>query len=165
MSRIWILPHHSKTGLKKKETKINNNLTMLEQLKKYEVISFALEGVLDDELDGSPNPSKKEMQDLCKELSKAGKKIIIYTKRYERSDSKHLTPANKKEYKPGYDLAAKLGVYDIIFTNRNAFYHYMNNDNKQVHINCSGYETVLLAKYKPGITTININKEIWQQPS
>ena len=143
----------------------DKDLSMLEQLKKYDTISFALEGVLDDELDGSPNPMKKEMQDLCKELTKAGKRVLIYTKRYERSENKHLTPDNKKEYKPGYDLASALGVYDVIFTNRNPFYHYMNNDPKQAHINCSGYETVLLSKFKPSITAININQEIWQQPA
>ena len=143
----------------------DKDLTMIEQLKKYDTISFALEGVLDDELDGSPNPLKTEMQELCKELTKSGKRVLIYTKRYERSDNKHLTPDNKKEYKPGYDIASALGVYGVVFTNRNPFYHYMNNDPKQAHVNCSGYETVLLNKFKPSITVININKEIWLQPS
>lgn len=138
---------------------------MLDRLKKYETISFALEGVLSEELDGSINPQKEEMQNLCKELIKLGKRVIIYTKRYDRSDNKHLTTENKKEYKYGYDIASSLGVHDIIFTNRNPFYHYMNNDNKQCHINCSGYETVLMSKYKPYVTAINVNQEMWLQPS
>jgi hypothetical protein len=138
---------------------------MIEKLKKYETISFALEGVLDDELDGTTNPIKKEMQDLCRELIKSGKRVIIYSKRYERSDSKHLTADNKKENKYGYDIAKSLGAENIIFTNRNPFYHYINNDNYQCHLNCSGYETVLLNKYKPNLATINVNQEMWLQPS
>ncbi len=136
---------------------------MIETLKKFETISFALEGVLDDELDGTENPLKEEMREICKKLTKLGKRVIIFTKRYERSENKNLTISNKKEYKEGYDLAQALRVNDIIFTSRNPFYHYINNDSKQCHINCSGYESILLNKYKPSVTTININKEIWQE--
>ena len=138
---------------------------MLDKLKKFDTVSFALEGVLDNELDGSVNPLKDEMQTLCTNLARLGKRVIIYTKRYERSENKHLSIENKKEYKQGYDLANKLGVSDIIFTNRNNFHHYMNNDNYQCHINCSGYETELIKRYNPAINTININQEIWLQPS
>lgn len=134
---------------------------MLDKLKKYDTVSFALEGVLDNELDGTENPKKDEMQQLCRDLIKQGKRVIIYTKRYERSDNKHLSLENKKEYKPGYDLANKLGVSDILFTNRNSFHHYMNNDRYQCHINCSNYETKLINHYKPDIQVININQEMW----
>jgi len=138
---------------------------MIDTLKKYETVSFAMEGVLTDELDGTTNPMKEEMQKLCKDLVKMGKRVIIYTKRYERSDNKHLSIDNKKEYKPGYDTASNLGVQDIIFTNRTPFYHYMNNDSYQCHINCSGYESVLIKRYKPHVNIININQEMWLQKS
>jgi hypothetical protein len=134
---------------------------MIDKLKKYDTVSFALEGVLDNELDGTENPLREEIQKLCRDLVYMGKRVIIYTKRYERSDNKHLSLENKKEYKPGYDLANKLGVSDIVFTNRNNFYHYMNNDNYQCHINCSGYETELIKRYKPAVNIININQEMW----
>ena len=134
---------------------------MIENLKNYEIVSFALEGVLTDELDGTENPLKEQMQKLCKDLVNQGKKVIIYTKRYERSDNKHLTPNNKSEYKEGFDFAQTLNVGNVVFTNRNNFYHYMTNNARHCHINCSPYESLLLNKYKPSIVTININKEIW----
>lgn len=138
---------------------------MLDKLKKFDTISFALEGVLDNELDGTENPLKEEMQKICRDLVNQGKRVIIYTKRYERSDNKHLSLDNRREYKQGYDLANKFGVSDIVFTNRNNFYHYMNNDRYQCHINCSGYETELIKRFKPEVNIININQEIWLQPS
>ncbi len=134
---------------------------MIEQLKKFGIISFAFEGVLDDELDGTKNPLKEEMQKLCKELSKSGKRVIIYSKRYERNDNRHLSLENRKEYKLAYDISNKLGVGDLVFTNRNTFYQYMENNYNHCHVNCSGYEAELIKRYKPAITVININLEIW----
>jgi phosphosulfolactate synthase (CoM biosynthesis protein A) len=136
----------------------------LNDFKKYDTISFALEGVLDKELDGSENPMQEEMQKLCRELVNNGKRVVIYTKRYERNDNKYLSIENKYEYKSAYELSNKLGVSDIVFTNRNPFHYYMNNDSYQCHLNCSNYETLLIKTNKPSLAVINVNAEIWNKP-
>jgi len=131
------------------------NTVFLEELKDFEIISFALEGVLLDEFDGTLNPFKEIMQEMCKECVKQGKQVIIYTKRYDYDDEEESNEIQKI-----YDFCEKLKVTEVIFTNRNVFYSYMSNNRKHCHFNNSEYDIVLLNKYKPDIETLNINNQI-----
>lgn len=78
-------------------------------------ISFDFDGTLDDEFDGSVNPQKEEVQKLATKYVQDGHNVCIITKRYNESN-KHLGKLN--EHKEVYDLAKKLGITEVYFTNR-----------------------------------------------
>ena len=130
-------------------------------LDNFDTISFSLDGVLFDEFDGTINPLKGKMMEICQTMSKAGKRILIYTRRYYQTDSRHISDDNKKEYKEAYDMLKGINFSDIIFTDRNSYYGYFNNDHRQCHFECSEYEEVLLKRYKQNTTVININNPDW----
>lgn len=132
-----------------------NNKKMLEQLKEFDSISFALDGVLLDEFDGTENTLKKEMQELCSALTKLGKKVFILTRRFDGSQRK-LSIENIKESELDFCIQ-NLNV-EVIFTNRNSFYPYITNSDKHCHIDSSLYELRQMKISKSKITTFNINE-------
>jgi hypothetical protein len=120
-----------------------------ELLTNYEIVSFVLEGVLQDEIDGTINPYKEVMQKACIDLVKEGKKVIIYTKRYDYEEEEESNDISKI-----YEFCETLKVNDVVFTNRNVLYSYMNNNTNHCHFNSSEYDIILINQYKRNIETV-----------
>lgn len=139
---------------------------MIENLKKYKTFSFPLDGVLIDEIDGSINPNKDEMQELVKELIKNGKQVFIITKRYDKNDYDPFSRKNKnkKELLEESEIAEKIADKlnldrgNIIFTNRNNYFSYFSDTDTHCHFDTSKYEIALLKEWKPSIKTFNIKE-------
>ena len=70
------------------------------------IISFDFDGTLSDDFDGTLNSQKVEIQDICKYLVSQGKDVCIITKRFQDESTKV------------YEIANKLGVSKVYFTNR-----------------------------------------------
>lgn len=79
-------------------------------------ISFDFDGTLDDEFGGQIiNHQKEEIQQLAKDYISQGHDVCIVTRRY---DEEHKKLGLKNEHLVVYELAKKLGITDINFTNR-----------------------------------------------
>lgn len=79
-------------------------------------ISFDFDGTLDDEFGGQIiNHQKEEIQELAKKYISEGHDVCIVTRRYDESRKKL---GLKNEHLVVYELAKKLGITDINFTNR-----------------------------------------------
>jgi hypothetical protein len=79
-------------------------------------ISFDFDGTLDDEFGGQIiNHQKEEIQQLAKKYVEEGHDVCIVTRRYDESRKKL---GLKNEHVVVYELAKKLGITDINFTNR-----------------------------------------------
>ena len=79
------------------------------QIKQHK-ISFDFDGTLEDDFDGTLNTQKYEIQDICKYFVEQGKDVYIITKRYEDTI--------EGESGKVYEMAKKLGVSKVYFTNR-----------------------------------------------
>jgi hypothetical protein len=79
-------------------------------------IGFDFDGTLDDEFGGQIiNHQKEEIQELAKKYISEGHDVCIVTRRY---DEEHKKLGIKNEHLVVYELAKKLGITDINFTNR-----------------------------------------------
>ncbi len=78
-------------------------------------ISFDMDGTLSDDFDGSINKQKEEIQGLALKYIKDGHNVCIITKRHDESN-KNL--GIKNEHVKVYELANKLGISKVYFTNR-----------------------------------------------
>jgi len=141
---------------------------MLDKLKKFNSISFVVEGVLDDEINGDVNPYKGEMQKLAADLTNQGKHVFLLTKyyssKYAMSKQYDYLPDNHKEgWKRVEEIANKIGIssHNIVWSNRQT-HKQLSDDHSHCHFDSSDYDTLMLRSYRPHIKTINIKEESWQ---
>jgi hypothetical protein len=88
-------------------------------------ISFDFDGTLVDEFGGHPSNSQKdEIQGLAKKYLSEGHEVMIITKRFgpENADK-----GIKNEHLEVQELAKKLGIEKIHFTNREMKFSYIIN--------------------------------------
>jgi hydroxymethylpyrimidine pyrophosphatase-like HAD family hydrolase len=105
-------------------------------------ISFDFDGTLVDEFGGFPiNEQKDEVQALVKKYLGEGHEVIIITKRFgpENSDK-----GIKNEHLEVQDLARKLGIEKIYFTNREMKFSYIINLKVGKHFENDDYEVKLI---------------------
>jgi len=104
-------------------------------------ISFDFDGTLDDEFDGVLNTQKTEIQNLAKKYITEGHQVCIITKRYGPEFS---NMGINNEHKIVFELAKKIGIKDIYFTNREMKFSYILNLGIQKHFENSNYEVELI---------------------
>lgn len=106
------------------------------------LISFDFDGTLVDEFGGHPiNSQKDEVQGLVKKYISEGHEVIIITKRYG-PENPHL--GLKNEHLEVYELAKKLGIERVIFTNREWKFSYIINLGVNIHFENSEGEIQLI---------------------
>lgn len=104
-------------------------------------ISFDFDATLYDEFDGSLNIQKEEIQKIAKNYVSIGNDVCIITKRYDEKN-KHL--GKKNEYIEVYDLASKLGISKVYFTNREMKFSHIIKLGIDMHFENSQYEVGLI---------------------
>ncbi len=105
-------------------------------------ISFDFDGTLVDEFGGHPSNSQKdEVQGLAKKYLSLGHEVIIITKRFgpENADK-----GIKNEHLEVQELAKKLGIETIHFTNREMKFSYIINLGVDRHFENDDYEVQLI---------------------
>jgi len=105
-------------------------------------ISFDFDGTLVDEFGGHPsNIQKDEVQGLAKKYLSEGHEVIIITKRFgpENADK-----GIKNEHLEVQELAKKLGIETIHFTNREMKFSYIINLGVDRHFENDDYEVQLI---------------------
>jgi hypothetical protein len=105
-------------------------------------ISFDFDGTLVDEFGGHPsNIQKDEVQGLAKKYLSEGHEVIIITKRFgpENADK-----GIKNEHLEVQELAKKLGIKTIHFTNREMKFSYIINLGVDRHFENDDYEVQLI---------------------
>lgn len=106
------------------------------------LISFDFDGTLVDEFGGHPvNSQKDEVQGLVKKYLSEGHEVIIITKRYGPENS---NLGLKNEHIEVYDLAKKLGIERVYFTNREWKFSYIINLEVDIHFENSESEIKLI---------------------
>lgn len=101
-------------------------------------ISFDFDGTLDDEFGGQIiNHQKEEIQKIAKYFVDEGYDVYIVTRRYDESH-KHL--GLKNEHVVVYDLAKKLGIKNVYFTNREFKFSHLMKLNIEMHFENSEEE-------------------------
>ena len=103
--------------------------------------SFDFDGTLDDEFDETVNPQKEEIQKLAKKYVQDGHDVCIITKRY---GPEYGNMGKKNEHLIVNNLAAKLGIKEIHFTNRNMKFSYIVGLKVDKHFENSEYEVELI---------------------
>jgi hypothetical protein len=105
-------------------------------------ISFDFDGTLVDEFGGYPSNSQKdEVQGLAKKYLSEGHEVMIITKRFgpENADK-----GIKNEHLEVQELAKKLGIKTIHFTNREMKFSYIINLGIDRHFENDDYEVQLI---------------------
>jgi FMN phosphatase YigB (HAD superfamily) len=105
-------------------------------------ISFDFDGTLVDEFGGYPiNSQKDEVQGLAKKYLSLGHEVMIITKRFgpENADK-----GIKNEHLEVQELAKKLGIEKIYFTNREMKFSYIINLGVDRHFENDDYEVQLI---------------------
>jgi hypothetical protein len=105
-------------------------------------ISFDFDGTLVDEFGGHPsNFQKDEVQGLAKKYLSEGHEVMIITKRFgpENADK-----GIKNEHLEVQELAKKLGIETIHFTNREMKFSYIINLGVDRHFENDDYEVQLI---------------------
>lgn len=111
-------------------------------MKKHLKISFDFDGTLVDEFGGFPKNKQKEfIQSLAIEYKNLGHDVMILTKRYG-PEFKQM--GLKNEYISVYDLARKLGIDKVHFTNREMKFSYIIRMGIDVHFENDEYEVDLI---------------------
>jgi len=106
------------------------------------IISFDFDGTLVDEFGGHPSNSQKdEVQGLAKKYLSEGHEVMIITKRFgpENADK-----GIKNEHLEVQELAKKLGIKTIHFTNREMKFSYIINLGVDRHFENDDYEVQLI---------------------
>jgi hypothetical protein len=104
-------------------------------------ISFDFDGTLDDEFDGSINPQKEEIQKLALKYVRDGHSVCIITKRFDEPNRRN---GKGNEYKEVYELANRLGITEIHFTNREMKFSSIIRLKVDMHFENSEYEVQLI---------------------
>lgn len=123
-------------------------------------ISFDFDGTLEDEFGGFPiNEQKEEIQSFAKKYIDEGHEVMILTKRYgpENSDK-----GLKNEHLVVYQLAEKLGIKNVYFTNRNMKFSYINNMNIDIHFENDDYEVSLIKQSCKNCLVIPVEESGWR---
>jgi hypothetical protein len=118
-------------------------------------ISFDFDGSLYDDFDGDANPQKEEIQYICKYLVEQGKDVCIITKRYGFD-------TGMGESDDVYQLALKLGVKNVYFTNRELKHEKIKELGIQVHFENSDVECGLIKETTPSTLVIHIEDPYWR---
>lgn len=106
------------------------------------LISFDFDGTLDDEFGSiEPNPQKDEIQSLAVKYLQEGHDVIIITKRYGPENS---NLGLKNEHHKVYELANKLGINKVYFTNREWKFSQIINLEVDMHFENSNSEVSLI---------------------
>jgi hypothetical protein len=105
------------------------------------MISFDFDGTLSDEFDGSINTQKEEIQKIAKNYINAGHHVVIITKRFGKEFSQ-LGKIN--EHIEVFELASKLGIKSVYFTNREMKFNTIINLKVDIHFENSEYEVQLI---------------------
>lgn len=120
--------------------------------------SFDYDGTLDDDFDGSINKQKLEIQKICKYYVDLGKDVYIITKRY---DSNNKNNGIGNEHIKVYDMAKKLGVKNVHFTNRDYKNDIIDKLGIDVHFENSEYESYLI-KNMTKCMVVHIEDKYWR---
>lgn len=105
-------------------------------------ISFDFDGTLVDEFGGHPsNTQKDEVQGLAKKYLSLGHEVMIITKRF---GPKNADKGIKNEHLEVQELAKKLGIEKIYFTNREMKFPYIINLGVDRHFENDDYEVQLI---------------------
>ena len=80
-------------------------------------ISFDFDGTLSDEFDKTPNPQKKEIQNVLNQLKEMGNDIYIITKRHS---PKNGSMGKINEHIEVLQMASEMGLSgnNVVFTDR-----------------------------------------------
>jgi hypothetical protein len=141
-------------------------------LNDYTSFSFAFDGVVVDDFDGSANTKKDNIQKLITELLNKGKQVFIFTKRYSKQEveypnkrlKKILTEDNLNEYLKVKETCEnlKISTSEVIWTSRGTYYQYLGDSYSHCHFDSSEYEIVLMNNFIPKVKTVNINTDKWE---
>jgi hypothetical protein len=105
-------------------------------------ISFDFDGTLVDEFGGHPSNSQKdEVQGLAKKYISDGHEVMIITKRFGPENADR---GIKNEHLEVQELAKKLGIEKIYFTNREMKFSYIINLEVDRHFENDDYEVQLI---------------------
>ena len=105
-------------------------------------ISFDFDGTLVDEFCGHPsNTQKDEVQGLAKKYISEGHEVIIITKRFGPAN---FYKGSKNEHLEVQELAKKLGIEKVYFTNREMKFSYIINLGVDRHFENDDYEVQLI---------------------
>lgn len=118
-------------------------------------ISFDFDGTLDDDFDGTDNPQKEEIQNICKYLVEIGKDVCIITKRYGPE-------TNYGESDIVYKLSSELGVSNVYFTNRELKDKKIKELGIDVHFENSEYESQVIQSTNPNCLVVQITDSYWR---
>ena len=118
-------------------------------------ISFDFDGTLDDDFDDTPNPQKEEIISICKHLLSEGKDVCIITKRYDPKTG--LNESDKV-----FDLAKKIGVKNVYFTNRELKHKKIAELGIQLHFENSQPEADIIQAHSPSTLLVVITDPYWR---
>jgi len=128
------------------------------------LISFDFDGTLVDEFGGHPmNSQKDEVQSFVKKYLSEGHDVIIITKRFgpENSDK-----GIRNEHLEVQNLANKLGIKKIYFTNREMKFSYIINLGVDMHFENDEYEVQLInqacSEYKHNCLVVPVEDPYWR---
>jgi hypothetical protein len=128
-------------------------------------ISFDFDGTLDDEFGGQIiNHQKEEIQNLAKKYIEEGHDVCIITRRY---DERHKKLGLKNEHLVVYELAKKLGITNINFTNREFKFSYLIRLKVDMHFENSEEEiyycNVVFSQNDYQCKIIPVEREGWRE--
>ena len=106
-------------------------------------ISFDFDGTLDDDFDGNVNIQKDEIQKIALRYIREGHDVCIITKRH---DYNNRNLGLKNEYLKVMELANKLGIKQVYFTNREMKFSSIIKLKIDRHFENSDYELQLISK-------------------
>ena len=118
-------------------------------------ISFDFDGTLDDDFDGSVNPQKNEIRQICKDLVAQGKDVCIITKRYDHD-------SGMGETDKVYQVALELGIKNVHFTNRSLKDEKVLELGIQVHFENAEYEANQIQLKSPSTIVVWIEDPYWR---
>lgn len=124
------------------------------------IISFDFDGTLENEF-GSliENTQKHEIQSLAKKYLEEGHDVRILTRRYDYNN-RHKGKGN--EYEEVFEMAKKLGIEKIHFTNREYKYSHIIDLNIDVHFENDEYEVSLISENK-NCKVIHVESSNWRE--
>lgn len=123
-------------------------------------ISFDFDGTLEDEFGGFPiNLQKEEIQSLAKKYIDEGHNVMILTKRYGPENS---NKGLKNEHIDVYELAEKIGIKNVFFTNREMKFSYIKRMNIDVHFENDDYEVSLIKQACENCLVIPVEESGWR---